>query len=185
MKCQRCNDAEVEFAVRGERLCAWCAKNDYAVGIPSGHEKDDEQGHNIHALRAAQQIRDRFMGCETADKWAVQQVEKIVTEAVDAATSEWRHLVSVLYDDLSGSRVSKCDTDPKAALEAIYQRFGEHNIGMQNALREINKYARHKTGCKVNPGGKIMEALGDPGPRACTCGLDAARQSVADYEVVF
>ena len=40
--------------------------------------------------------------------------------------------------------------------------------GMREAL---SKLGRHSKGCSINPGGPIMEALGDPDIRPCSCGL--------------
>ncbi len=47
-------------------------------------------------------------------------------------------------------------------------------------LEALRRYGRHdrrvgkRPGCSINPGGPIMEALGDGEKRPCNCGLDAA-----------
>lgn len=39
--------------------------------------------------------------------------------------------------------------------------------------KQLGPYLRHLKACKINPGGPIMKALGDPEVRSCSCGLDA------------
>lgn len=50
------------------------------------------------------------------------------------------------------------------------------------ASRRVLGRVRHSRECRVNPGGSIMAALGDPEPRACTCGLDDLRAALAAIE---
>ena len=58
----------------------------------------------------------------------------------------------------------ECDVKYVASLEAEV-------AVLRKRLAELLKYARHKKDCRINPGGPIMAALGDPEVRPCSCGL--------------
>lgn len=61
-------------------------------------------------------------------------------------------------------KVEPREEDTAAAFLEGYQAAGEMLV--------FGAHLKHRPGCKINPGGKIMSALGDPEPRPCSCGLD-------------
>lgn len=64
--------------------------------------------------------------------------------------------------------------DYSRTVEAELRMDLERQLAARDArIAALSQYVRHKRGCRVNPGGRIMAALGDPEVRSCDCGLDS------------
>lgn len=67
--------------------------------------------------------------------------------------------------------IERCPKHPMSDLRACLEKATAQVCGMRGSLWP---YLHHLRGCKINPGGKIMAALGRAEPHSCTCGFTEA-----------